>query len=415
MIIMLVFDQTNSLLENNSDKTNQILSQFQSYKTSLLSKDQGFIDLPQNHELVSQIKTFTSTLQDRFSHIVLLGIGGSSLGPKMLVDTLSENANIEVTILENIDPYEINKLSQRLPLSSTLFLVVTKSGGTPETMAQFLYFRERLNMAGLEPQKHMVFTTDPVDGILRSIATKENYQSFPVPTNVGGRFSVLSSVGLVIASLVGVDIYELLEGAGNVTSSIHQDEVSACLPYLYAQTQFELYNKGKIISVLMPYSTRLKTLGLWYSQLIAESIGKNPLVGITPVASLGTTDQHSLLQLFKEGPKDKLITFVEIADHQTTVEIPSNSYPELAYLNGHSFNNLIQAELNGTETSLKNTDISTVKLTLDSITPYSIGELIMFFELSTAFLGEFFEINAFNQPGVEESKILARENLKKMV
>jgi glucose-6-phosphate isomerase len=412
---MLIFDPTNSLLENNSDQTNQLLSQFESYKSSLLSKNQGFIDLPQNHQLVSQIQTFTSTLQDRFSHIILLGIGGSSLGPKMLVDTLSENANIEVTILENIDPYEINKLSQRLPLSSILFLVITKSGGTPETMAQFLYFRERLNMAGLEPQKHMVFITDPVDGILRSIAVKENYQSFPVPTNVGGRFSVLSSVGLVIASLVGIDLYELLEGAGNIASSIHQDEVSACLPYLYAQTQFELYDKGKIISVLMPYSTRLKTLGLWYSQLIAESLGKNSLVGITPVASLGTTDQHSLLQLFKEGPKDKLITFVEIADHQTTVEIPPNAYPELAYLNGHSFNNLIQAELKGTETSLKNTDIPTVKLTLNSITPYSIGEIIMFFELSTAFLGEFFEINAFNQPGVEESKILARENLKKMV
>jgi glucose-6-phosphate isomerase len=408
---MLKLNLAHSLVDHDSAQYNDLLSQFVAHKTSLLAKQQGFIDLPQDHDLAYKIKEFADGIKDRFSHIVLLGIGGSSLGPKVLIDALYTQQTKHVTILENVDPFEIHNLFERLPLSSTLFLAVTKSGGTPETMAQFLYVREKLRVVGLEPQKHIVCITDPEKGLLRQIVTENKYVSFPIPSNVGGRYSVLSSVGLVLASLLDIDIFELLEGGGNIASEIHQNEATESLAYQYAITQYMLYQSGKTVNVLMPYSSRLRTFGNWYAQLLAESIGKNSDVGLTPVASIGTTDQHSLLQLFKEGPRDKLISFVEIVDHGITINIPQNSYPELGYLNHHTFNDLMAAELAGTKQSLTNAQVANATLTIDTVNPYSLGEMIMFFELATAFLGELFGVDAFNQPGVEESKILAKEIL----
>lgn len=392
------------------------------YRQLLKSRQQGFVDLPYNTKLVTEIQAFAGANR-HFKYFVILGIGGSMLGPKTIVDALcSENIKKRVICLDNIDPYLVESVEGRVDLAQTLFLVQTKSGGTPETIAQYLYFKDKVERANLKFQDHFVFVTDAQKGWLRQVATTEKVPSFEVPANVGGRFSVLSAIGLLVSALVGLDIEKLLLGAKELVEK-EFDSASTGSALCLAKASYLLKSKGKTNVVIMPYSSRLQTFSDWCVQLISEStgkqydlMGKEVFAGLTPISSLGATDQHSQLQLFNEGPNDKQIFFIEINNYQVKVPIPSaelKDNKELSYLSNQSFNSLIQAELEGTRQSLTESLRPNVTIAIDRVDEANLGALFMFFELYTAFLGEFLNIDTYNQPGVERSKVLTREILSR--
>lgn len=385
------------------------------YINKVESRAQGFMDLGYDLENLEKIKEFSKKTTGHYDTIVILGIGGSMLGPKTILEALYSNPKkIKVVCLDNIDPFRINQVEAELNYAKTLFLVQTKSGGTPETIAQYLFFRQKLESKGLELKKHLVFVTDPEKGFLREIANSQNIPSFSIPENVGGRFSVLSSIGLLVSGLVGLDIDNLLLGARDTLENQKEDA------YKLAFTQYQLFLAGTNINVIMPYSSRLAMFAHWSIQLISESLGKARDLegrvvntGITPIPALGATDQHSQLQLFAEGPKDKLIIFINVENHLENLAIPNSSLENFSYLNDKSFNQLLAAELVGVRQSLVEAGVSSLTINIEKVDEYNLGSLFMFFELATAFLGEMLEINTFDQPGVERSKVLTKEILEK--
>ena len=380
------------------------------------SRQQGFWDLPDQN--IDSILEFAKKTQGKFTDIVILGIGGSMLGPICLLGGFEKQTvgkNPKVHCLDNIDSDQISLVESQINLEKTLFLVQTKSGTTPETLAQYFYFRSLVEKNDLDVKEHFVFITDPEVGYLRQVAIRENITSFAIPANVGGRFSVLSPVGLVIGALYGLDIAKILIGAKNSLSekALKSSFDLACIQYLLSQ-------KGKSINVLMPYSSRLRLLANWYTQLLSESIGKEYNLkgqivntGITPLPALGATDQHSQLQLFKEGVNDKLLIFINVLNKENSVLIGQNLPDAFDYLNGKTFDDLLQAEFKGTVQSLTESSRPNVTLEIEKLDETSLGEIFMFFQVSVAFLGELLEINTFDQHGVERSKILTREFLEK--
>jgi glucose-6-phosphate isomerase len=421
---MLNFDYTNLIHIYNKDTKNGVCQaeitlfskNFKTYKKSIQSKNLGFLDLPKNQLQLQKILDFAKQNRSKYENIVILGIGGSMLGPQVLLDVFDQKvveSKLKIYCLDNIDPDLIFGVTQKINLAKTLFLVQTKSGTTPETLAQFFYFLDLCKKQKLVIQDHFVFVTDPIVGYLRKFAIQNKIVSFEIPANVGGRFSVLSPVGLVIASLINLDIKSLMSGAQNILQNYFYEEKTEVLNF--SAIQYILAQKNKNINVLMPYSSRLKTLSSWFVQLLSESIGKQTKsktsVGITPLPALGATDQHSQLQLFKEGPDDKLIIFIEVQKQQKNPIIPEILEPEFDYLSKKSFKELLGAEFLGTRQSLTESFKPNLTLRIDKVDEFHLGQLFMFFQLSIAFLGEMFEINAFDQPGVERSKILTKEFL----
>lgn len=403
-----------------SDQLDSFVQNFDKYKAGIIDKNQGWIDYPHNKKIIEDINIFAKGVECKYDHVVVLGIGGSMLGPKCLVDALKTQSKPIVHCVDNVDPFLIEKISKDLDYNKTLFIVQTKSGTTPETIAQYLYFREQIDVLNLKSSEHFVFVTGS-DGYLKEVATSEKIKTFEIPKNIGGRFSVLTPVGLLTASLVGLDINELMRGGSDISKNEFGGGSTVALTL--AGVQHFLAEQGKQNVVLMPYSSRLKTFAEWYIQLLSESIGKandinNKVVniGLTPVPAVGATDQHSQLQLFKEGPFDKQIIFVELGDYEAEVKIPFvkvKDQDKFNYFKKASFSDLIKAELEGTRESLTESNRPNITIKIDKVDEYHLGALFVFFELATAFLGEIYNINAFDQPGVERSKILTKEILSK--
>jgi len=391
----------------------------------IAAQDQGFYrdEVLANEVLLQEIKTTAKSLSGKFEYIVLLGIGGSALGMIALQAAFGKffaPSKPELFILDNIDPTLLSECRERITLKKTLFLVMSKSGGTPETLAQYFYFREELIAAKLNPKAHFIFVTDPTNGFLREEAQKNGIQSFSVPPNVGGRFSVLTPIGLLPAALLGIDITKLLSGARRMCEKFLNTGFEANLPFQFAAIQYLLSKKGKTIHVLMPYAQKLFRLADWYRQLLAESIGKEDTrkgerinCGVTPVNALGATDQHSQAQLYMAGPYDKLITFLEVENLGTDIKIPLSENPDkrLSFLKDVSFAELLVTEQQATATALTENNRPHITVKISEISEGSLGELFLFFEAATAFLGEFFEIDAFDQPGVELAKNLTKKML----
>ncbi len=387
--------------------------------------EQGFADIVDDTSMIKELSRFAKKVEGKYKHIVLLGIGGSALGPRTIADTLGHSFANErrrtkrpsFHVLDNVDPFLIRDVLDVVDLKATLFLVVTKSGGTAETLSQYMFFRKSLEEAKLPVNKHMVFITDPKKGMLRAIATKEKIPAFAVPENIGGRFSVLSPVGLLPAALLGFDIASLLDGAREMRDRYLSKDVYQNLPFQLATLQYLAYKRGKTQHVLFPYASKLRTLGDWYAQLLAESIGKARTrrgrkvhVGPTPVTAMGATDQHSQLQLFKEGPKDKLFLFMEVDDMGPELPIPMlhEKRKEVSYLKDVSFEELLKTEKFGTMESLSETGLPSISIDIPGLSERTLGGLFFLFEGATAFLGEYFKINAFDQPGVERSKEITK-------
>ena len=382
----------------------------------------GFLDLPANAALASQVIDFEASHRGRYRDLVVLGIGGSALGPIALRTALrphgwnalpdgSRDGWPRLHVLDNVDPRTIAALLDALDLRHTLFIVTSKSGGTAETLAQFLVVRERLlHVHGGNVADHVVFVTDPEKGALRAIARTEGIRALDIPANVGGRFSVLSPVGLLPAALIGVDVMAMLEGAADMARRCASDALRENPAGAFAVLQWLADTQhGCSVQVLMPYSDALRDIAAWFVQLWAESLGKKRPdgvhVGPTPLAALGATDQHSQVQLFMEGPADKTVVFLA-AGREGDVEIP-RAYPdvaELAYLGGHTLGELLDVERRATAGALARAGRPNATLTLDAVDPWHVGALMMLLEIATIYGGALYGVNPLDQPGVELGK-----------
>jgi glucose-6-phosphate isomerase len=383
----------------------------------------GFFDLPADRALFGATRALAERLLQRAFHdVVVLGIGGSALGPIALRtalrppgwNTLPDAARgrfPRLHVLDNVDPVTLSALFERLDWPSTLFVVTSKSGGTAETMAQYLVVRGRLAAAELEPASHLVFLTDPERGALRRIASAESIPSLPIPPNVGGRFSVLSPVGVLPALLAGIDAAALLEGAEAMRRRCESDDPAGNPAAAFALLQWLAdTRRGRRIHVFMPYADALRDVAAWFVQLWAESLGKQRKdgdeVGPTPVAALGATDQHSQVQLFMEGPSDKTVTFVTAGELGADLPIPHEhaDLPDLAYLGGRRLGELLHTECQATAGALAARGRPSMAIRLERVDPWHVGGLFMLLEIATAYAGELYGVNAFDQPGVELGK-----------
>jgi len=382
-------------------------------------------ELPYNQgEIVADIERTVKSLS-WCEDFVVLGIGGSALGPLAVQQALNhlhyndlpreKRGGPRLFVEDNVDPERMKALLDVIDPAKAVFNVVTKSGGTSETMSQLLivtplieklYGRDALS-------KHLIATTDESKGNLIKIAKQFGLKTYYVPDGVGGRFSELCPVGLVAAAVCGIDIRALLAGAAYMDELTKPRDVWKNPAYMLAALQFIAMRRGCNISVMMPYADSLKLMADWYAQLWAESLGKQfdlegkeVREGQTPVKALGVTDQHSQVQLYTEGPYDKVVTFLGVDRYRADVSIPNGfaGIPDVAFLGGHTLYELIKAEQSATEYALCKSGHMSHTITLPEVNAFTVGELLYLFEVETAFAGELLNINAFNQPGVEEGK-----------
>ena len=384
-----------------------------------------WMNLGYSEETVWYVKEFASMVKGRFDNILVLGIGDSALGGIAVTEALlkpywnyltkEQRENYpRIFFLDNIDPDTMTGLLQILDLKKTLVNVITKSGSTAETMSQYMIIKDLMEKElGDDYRKNIVATTDQRVGVLRQLADQEGYKTFVVPDDVGGRFSVFSAVGLLPFALVGLDIDKIMSGIKDMDLALKNTDIFENIAAQGALINYLMDTKlNKRISVMMPYSSKLKYVSDWYVQLWAESLGKEVNrngekvnVGPTPVKALGATDQHSQIQLYNEGPNDKLITFIRVDDFDNTLEIPKIfEYTGIGYLGGKTINDLINAEADSTRVALADYNRPTMTISIEKVDEYNVAQLLYMLEVQTAIAGELYNIDTFNQPGVEQAK-----------
>ena len=387
----------------------------------------GYTKLPTHPTYAAEVKALVEKYKDNTTDLIVLGIGGSALGNIALQSALNpatwnlmsdrKRKGPRLFVIDNVDPAAVHDvikvIGRRLP--TTLVNVISKSGETAETASQFMLFRELLrNKLGDKFADRIVATTDANKGTLHTIAKADGYDMLVVPDDVGGRFSVLSQVGLFSAAMCGVDIDALLAGAQamyerckNLTLVENPAAILAAIKYIMTT------EKSKPMHVMMPYSNRLYMLADWYRQLWAESLGKQydldgseVFTGPTPIKALGTTDQHSQVQLYREGPNDKFTQFIEVKKHPKDMRMPDvfGDVPGLSYLRNEKMSKLLNAEKIATEYAMAISQRPTVTLKLDVIDANNIGEFLMLYEITTSLMGEMLDINPYDQPAVELGK-----------
>lgn len=383
-------------------------------------------DLPYDQEEVcNEIISYVEEVKDKFDAFVVLGIGGSALGPISVQQAINHPYYNEISrekrggypkfyVADNVDPEKLVYLFETIDITKTMFNVISKSGSTSETMSQFMIIKEMLEKElGEKSKEHIVCTTDKENGNLVKIAKEEGYKTFTIPADVGGRFSELTPVGLLPAAFCGINIKELLKGAAVMDNMCKNDDIYKNPAFMYGILNYLTMKNGQNISVMMPYADSLKFIADWYAQLWAESLGKKydndgkeVYVGSTPVKALGATDQHSQVQLYAEGPFDKIITFIGVDKFKKSITIPKiyEDMPSLAFLGGVTQDDLIKTEQIATEYALLKAGKPNMTITLPEVNENTLGQLLYFFEVATAFTGELLNINAFDQPGVEEGK-----------
>lgn len=384
-----------------------------------------WMNLGYNEETVWLVKEYASLVRNRFENVLILGIGGSALGGIAVTEALlkpywnllpeeKRNNYPRIFFLDNIDPDQITGLLDLLDLKKTLVNVITKSGSTAETMSQYMIVKDIMEREiGDNYRRNIIATTDAKTGILRQLADQEGYKTFVVPDDVGGRFSVFSAVGLLPFALVGIDVDEIINGIKDMDLALKNTDINENIAAQNALIHYLMdTQKGKKLSVMMPYSSRLKYVSDWYVQLWAESLGKEYNnngekinCGPTPIKALGATDQHSQIQLYNEGPNDKVINFIRVEEFDNTVEIPKIfEYTGVGYLGGKTINNLINAEADATKVALVDFQRPNITISLPKLNGYYVAQLLYMLEVQTAIAGELYNINTFNQPGVEQAK-----------
>ncbi|MEW6003047.1 MAG: glucose-6-phosphate isomerase [Nitrospirota bacterium] len=371
----------------------------------------AFIDLLSQD--TSKIKRIAKEVIAESENFLILGIGGSALGPRAILEALSPLHNFQkrpkIFIYDNVDPWTLKRILTLTDLKTTTVNVISKSGSTAETAASFMILWDKMGKKlGKNAPRRFIVTTDPERGNLRRIANEEGLRCLDIPPGVVGRYSVLSSVGLLLSEIMGINSKELLKGAEDIHKRCSEPELWKNPAYLFATLLFIMdRKKHRNINIMVSYADSLKSFSEWFCQLWAESLGKGEK-GLTPYPSVGVTDQHSQLQLWMEGPHDKVIIFVRINDYGTDLKIPRvfKDIDGFNYLSGHSLSELIKAEEEATELTLAKAGRPSMTVTIPRIDSYHMGQLFHFCELATAFLGFLYGVNPFNQPGVEEGKNL---------
>lgn len=369
----------------------------------------GYYELPdQNIDVISE---FASNVTQK--NIVVVGIGGSSLGTAAVYDFLRYKNNFEKKLFfcESTDPVLLNSTFRKLDLNDTLFIIISKSGSTIETISIFKYI---LSLVELN-EKQFVIISDKGSS-LHKLAHDKKLPYFEIPANVGGRFSVLSNVGLLPLAIIGVDIKMLLQGAKKIKESFFKQTQS--YQDITHKASFYARNIGKYnINCLFSYSEAFRSFNDWYIQLWGESLGKKQCnsylnVGLTPIGLIGPTDQHSFLQLIVEGKRDKSVTFIKVKDFDSILKIPNISIPyleNLDYVNEVDFSDLINKQADSIIESLLNkNDIPLDIIEIEKINEEAIGQLFFYFELLTSVVAKMINVNAYDQPGVEEGKKILR-------
>jgi glucose-6-phosphate isomerase len=386
-----------------------------------------WLNLGYDTQLAEDINKYAQSVKGKFSDMVVLGIGGSSLGGYALLQALLHPYWNQLSdeqrgglpryyFVENVDADQIAPLMDMLNPERTLFLVISKSGTTAETMSAFMLAKAWLdkNLPAEKVREHIVAITDAKKGVLRPVADEAGYQTFEVPDDVGGRFSVFSAVGMLPAALCGVSLSELQRGIRELDAQLQNPQLDKNLAAQGALIQFLLYERGKRNAVFMPYSYRLASVSDWFVQLWAESLGKKfdlngdvVHAGPTPVRAVGVTDQHSQVQLFNEGPNDKVFTFIAVGKPDRDLTIPSDQFTDvedLNYLNGKPMSVLMRAEFESTRASLTTNQRPNMTLSIPQVDAYHFAQLLYLLEVQTAIAGALLEIDPFDQPGVELAK-----------
>lgn len=384
---------------------------------------------PMRSEHVTAVKRLVKKLKPGTENLIVLGIGGSALGNIALQAALNpvtynfmtpkRRGGPRIFVLDNVDPLLVAEVFEEVRrrdrnFEKTIVNVVSKSGETAETAAQFIVARSILKAAlGKAYRKHIVAVTDPAKGTMRSICDAEGYATLPVPDGVGGRFSVLSPVGLFSAAMCGIDIDSLLYGAAAMDKRCSDMDPRKNPAAVVAFLLIEFARRGKSNHVMMPYCNALYSMADWYRQLWAESLGKRVdregrevFAGATPIKALGTTDQHSQVQLYREGPNDKVFMFLEVENFARDVQIPADlDVDNLRYLQGSSFAALLAAEKRATEFAFVESQRPNLTISFPQLDAYHIGQFIQLWEVITAYAGLMLNIDAYDQPAVETGKV----------
>lgn len=358
---------------------------------------------------VSEIQNYVHTMSESIDTVVVLGIGGSALWTKALLEALYGKYHNEDTtkiqkrvyVLDNIDPYTFSDIENIIDLKKTLFICISKSGGTIETLSEYLYYKEIYQNTIPNWKKHFCFIVGENCSMKQEL--EKDFQVFYIPENIGGRFSVFTAVGMLPLAFAWADIQAFLTWISQIKSSCMSDNRDTNIALQLALTQYHSYRDGKNICVFFPYSSRLFQIGEWYKQLMGESIGKQRQ-GITLTSSLGATDQHSQLQLYQDGPIDKLFLMLGVVE-QDDRDIHSS-------ISGLWFKKLLDIEQLSTEASLKNEWIPVCSMSIEKIDEAHVAALLYVYMCSVGYLWELFQINAFDQPGVEKSKIITKQKLQ---
>ncbi len=376
-------------------------------------KDIGYYNLV--YQDTSAFKEYATSVKQK--NIMVIGIGGSTLGTYAIYKFLKHSKTLskKLYFLETTDPIDIRSKVEAVDLTDTLFVVISKSGTTIETISIFKYIN---SLVKCDKYNTLIITEN--DSKLKSFADKNSIKTFEIPKNVGGRFSVFSAVGLLPLAIVGLDIDKLLSGAKNTYSSFFNKK--DVFDRLLKKARFFTEYKNRFnMNVVFSYSSRLEGFNKWYIQLWGESLGKIDInetpQGLTPIGIIGPIDQHSFLQLIVEGKRDKTVTVIKVDDFYSNLEIPHiklEGLEELDYIDGLEFSSLINNQADSTIESINNlNDIPCDVITIDAVNEEAIAGLMYEYELLTSICAKFMYINAYDQPGVESGKIILKEKLRK--
>lgn len=380
-----------------------------------------FIDMAFTGDLLARLDAMRDYL-GQFEHMLLLGIGGSALGPKALQKAFMPgqdqpgHAGPWLWIADNIDAYSMQAWLDRLPAEKTVVVAISKSGTTIETVSQYFlildWLKKKLPAAWSD---HLIMVTDPQEGYFRAETEKNGFQSLPVPPALGGRYSVISAVGLLPAAFMGVDYHALAKGAASVMGPLAQTPFGP--QHLAGHPAWNLavwaracMEAGKSELIFFSYVPLWASFGLWFAQLWAESLGKEGK-GSLPVPAVGVTDQHSVNQMFLDGPRTKACLFLDSHALPGGPVFPADIPADYDYLRGKRFGDLLEAEALGTRMALVESDMPLVEITLGADGPYQAGQLISLFGAATILTGWLMDINPLDQPAVELGKRLAKARL----
>ncbi len=411
---MLTFNK-HFLAAQTSESKKIINDAVEVLRDEMQSEKVGYYKLPTlSLQFIEQLKKIDTS---SFEQIVIMGIGGSSLGIKAINSILrpiTPNAK-EIILFENSDPLTITENLVKIKKEKACFFLISKSGSTIETTSTFKTIVKHCKI-DMKTDNNRIFAITDKGSSLSVFAQHYKFHEFNIPENVGGRFSVLSAVGVVPLQLAGYDMTKLLNGAEGFISRFFDGKEDHILEKAYS---FYENSKTQNINVVFSYADRLEDLTKWYVQLWGESLGKidqdGNRVGLTPIGIIGAVDQHSFLQLVIEGPKDKSLTFINIEDFKNDLLIPDITLygiEKTNFINNKSFTTLINAQCEATMQSVMQSGVNTDAITLDFISEKNIGELIVYFELLTSLIGAMFKVNTYNQPGVELGKQILYKNLE---